>query len=227
MTPDPSAKFLRALKDAPMFSAVGDAALRRFFARCTLRRARAGELLFAAGARADRFYAVLHGRVKVYKISPKGDEQTLHLYGPGRTLGEAAMWARGGYPAFAAALEDSLLLAVSSEALRRSVAEDPDLVMGMLAGMSAKLQEFVRLIEELSLKDVPARLAGVLLAESRRAGGPRFTLRQSKKELAAQIGTIPETLSRAFAKLKAAGALEVRGASILIKDPALLQKLSR
>ena len=209
-----------------MFSAVEDRALQRFMERCTLRRLKPGEVLFDAGAPADRFFAVLHGLVKVFKVSPKGDEQILHLYGPGRTFGEAAMWARGAYPASAAAVEDSLLLAVSYETLRRALAEDPDLVMGMLAGMSAKLHEFVRLIEEITLKEVPARLAGLLLEESRRAGSPVVRLRQSKRELAAQIGTIPETLSRALARLRASKTIEVRQSTILIKDAAALQTLA-
>ena len=224
--PDRDPGLFRTLKAAPMFSAVEDSALERLTRRCTLRRLRPGETLFDAGERADRFFAVLHGRVKVYKVSPKGNEQILHLYGPGRTFGEAAMWSRGAYPASAAAVEDSLLLALPEKTLREALAGDPDLVMGMLAGMSLKLQEFVRLIEELSLKDVPARLAGVLLAESRRAGSRSFKLKQTKRELAAQIGTIAETLSRALAKLRSLGLLEVRGSTFVLKDPAALQKLA-
>jgi CRP/FNR family transcriptional regulator, dissimilatory nitrate respiration regulator len=224
--PRPEAGFLRALRAAPMFSMVNPAALERFMHRCILRRVGSGEAVFEAGAKADRFFAVLHGRVKVFKISPKGDEQTLHLYGTGRTFGEAAMWARGAYPAFASAVEDSLLLAVPREVLRLAAAEDPDLVMGMLAGMSAKLHEFVSLIEDISLKEVPARLAGALLAEARRAGANRFRLNRTKRELASQIGTIPETLSRALAKLKSAGLIDLKGAVFTLKDPGGLRGLS-
>ncbi|MFA6093127.1 MAG: Crp/Fnr family transcriptional regulator [Elusimicrobiota bacterium] len=220
------AGLLRALKAAPMFSAVGEEALSRLVGRCTLRRVEAGAAVFEAGTRADRFFAVLSGRVKVCKLSPRGDEQILHLYGPGRTIGEAAVWAQIDYPASAAAVEDALLLVIPYLSLRDAVSKDPDLVMGMLAGMSAKLHEFVRLIEELSLKEVPARLAGILLAESKRAGAPRFRLKQSKRELASQIGTIAETLSRALAKLKSAGLIDVRGSTFTLKDPAALRKLA-
>ncbi|HAH07832.1 MAG TPA: transcriptional regulator [Elusimicrobia bacterium] len=217
---------VRAMRAAPMFSAVGEGAVRRLLLRCGLRRCSAGEAVFEAGQRAEGFFVVLSGRVKVFKLSPKGDEQILHLYGPGRTIGEAAMWAGLPYPAFASALQDSVLLPVPQATLRQCLASDPDLVMGMLAGLSAKLHEFARLIEELSLKDVPARLAGALLAESRRAGAPRFKLPQTKKELAAQLGTVPETLSRAFRKLKAAKLVELRGSVLVLRDSARLARFA-
>lgn len=220
------ASTVKLLKAMPLFSALEEPALRRLIACCRVLKARSGEALFEAGDPADRFFVILSGRVKIYQTSSRGDEQILHLYGPGHAFGEAAMWSGGNLPASAQAVEPSELFIVSRMALRTAAAQDPDLLFGMLAGMSAKLREFARLIEELSLKEVPARLAGVLLAEARQAGVNPFPLRQTKRELAAQIGTVPETLSRAFAKLRAAGLVEVRGASVRIKDPKRLEGLS-
>jgi CRP/FNR family transcriptional regulator len=213
---------VRAMKSAPMFSAVQEAAVRRLILRCGLRRYASGEAVFETGRKADRFFVVLSGLVKVYKLSSRGGEQILHLYGPGKTFGEAAMWTGLPYPAFASVIRGGVLLSVPQAALRQSLASDPDLVMGMLAGLSAKLQEFARLIEDLSLKEVPARLAGALLAES--GGSGTFRLAQTKKQLAAQLGTVPETLSRAFRKLKAAGLVELRGATVVLRDPAKLAR---
>jgi len=101
-----------------------------------------------------------------------------------------------------------------------------ELVLAMLAGMSAKLREFNQLIEQLSLKDVPARLAGVLLELPAKAGADTVVLKQTKRQLAAQIGTIPETLSRAFKKLSALGLIEVTGREIAILDPEGLADLA-
>jgi CRP/FNR family transcriptional regulator len=213
-------------KCAPLFSRLDEGALRRLLGRCLQRRYKAGETVFQAGEPAAAFYLVLSGRVKVYRISARGEEQILHLYGPGRTFGEAAMWGRAGYPAFAEAVRETALLVVSYASLRQAVAEEPELAMGMMAGLSSKLQEFVRLIEDLSLKEVPARLAGALLKEARKAGSPRFRLAQTKRELAAQLGTVPETLSRALSKLRKSGAIEVSGAVIRIAKPEALKKLS-
>ena len=169
---------------------------------------------------------MLSGRVKIYKLSARGDQQILHLYERGDTFGEAAMWADVNFPAFAELTEDSRLLVVPCDTLREAIVGNADLALGMMAGLSAKLREFARLIEQLSLKEVPARLAGVLLRMTAEAGSNRVRLRQTKRELAAQIGTVAETLSRAMAKLKALGLIEVEASQITILDNDGLRDLA-
>jgi len=215
-----------ALRAVPLFSALDDAGMDELLRGGSTVTRPAGTVLFGPTERAERFYVVLAGRVKLYKLSAKGDEQILHMYGPGHSFAEAAVLAGGTYPAFAEAVEDATLLAVGRGELKRAIEANPELAMGMMAGLSAKLREFNRLIEELSLKEVPARLAGVLLRLADRAGGPTIRLRQTKRELAAQIGTVSETLSRAFAKLKSAGLIRVRGAEITLVDPEGLRELA-
>ena len=215
-----------AMKAAAIFSTVDGEAVAELARRCRRVRLRTGEMAVRAGESADRFFVILSGRVKVYKLSPKGDEQILHLYGPGQSFGDAAMWSGGEYPAFAEAVADATLLVVTRQVLHEAILASPELAMGMLGGLSRKLQEFARLIEQLSLKEVPARLAAVLLAEAAAAGSNTFRLRQSKRELAAQIGTVAETLSRALAKLKAAGLVGVRGSQIRILDADGLDRVA-
>lgn len=208
-----------AVRQVPVFSALGETELQELLRVCPTRNLAAGSQVFSPVEQAGRFYVILAGKVKVYKLSPKGDEQILHLYGPGNTFGEAAMWAGIFYPAHAEVLADSTLLVVSRSVLKDLIARKADLAMAMLAGMSAKLREFNMLIEQLSLKEVPARLANVLLEIPAKGGTNTVVLTQTKRELAAQIGTIPETLSRAFKKLRASGLIEVNGAEITILDP--------
>ena len=131
----------------------------------------------------------------------------------------------GDYPAHAEVVQDATLLAVSRRTLREAVAADPDLAMGMLAVLSAKLHEFASLIEHLSLREVPERLAGALLEMSAVTGARTFQLQQTKRQLAAQIGTVAETLSRALAKLKSSGLIDVRGSQITILDEAGLRAI--
>ena len=178
-------QIVAAAKGAPVFSGLKEAELGELLRLCRVREFSAGTRVFSPSQRADRFYVILSGRVKVYKISAKGDEQILHLYGPGQTFGEAAMWAGIRFPANAEAVRDTKLLVVPRRALRRAIEKNPDLAMGMMAGLSAKLWEFNQLIEDLSLKEVPARLARVLLEESDRRGAATFRLRQTKRQLAA------------------------------------------
>ena len=217
---------LEAMRRVPLFSALDDAALIQLLSACRRRNLPAGSQVLSPTQRADQFYVILVGRVKVYKLSPRGDEQILHLYGPGRTFGEAAMWAGGTYPAHAETLAPTTLLAVSRTALRDMIARGADMAMGMLSGMSAKLHEFNRLIEQLSLREVPARLANVLLDLPARAGTHTVVLKQTKRELAGQIGTIPETLSRALKKLKTSGLIDVNGTEITLLDPEGLAELA-
>jgi len=217
---------LDAARNMPIFSALDDQAVKLVLDRChTIRRA-AGTILFGSGEPAERFFLILAGRVKLYKLSPRGDEQILHMYGPGMTFAEAAVLSAGTYPASAEVIEDAELLAVGRAEIRRAIEANPDLAMGMLAGTSSKLREFNRLIEDLSLKGVPARLAGVLLRLAAQAGCDKFDLPQTKRELAGQIGTIPETLSRALAKLKSANLITVRGRHIQIRNRKALANLA-
>ena len=207
-----------SIKASPLFSALDDAAIDDIVREYETARYKAGERIFWSGGRADKCFLILSGRVKVFMISPKGDEQILHLYETGQTFGEAAMLAGARYPAFADALVETKLLAISRRAILERIASNADLAMAMLAGLSRKLQEFNRLIEQLSLKEVPARLATALLAEAARAGGDTFRLQQTKRQLAAHLGTVAETLSRALARLKTDGLIGMRGREITILD---------
>jgi len=215
-----------ALRRVPLFSALGEADLRELLRTCPTRHLPGGSQVFSPSQQADSFYVILTGRVKLYKLSPKGDEQILHLYGPGRTFGEAAMWAGIRYPAHAEVLADSTLLLVRRTVLKDLIARNAELGMAMLAGMSSKLWEFNTLIGQLSLREVPGRLANVLLEMPAKAGTDTVVLTQTKRELAAQIGTAPETLSRALRKLTALGLIEVNGPEITILDPDGLADLA-
>jgi CRP-like cAMP-binding protein len=215
-----------AMRQVPLLSHLDDDEVRALLDACLTEHLPAGSQVFSPNQPADSFYVILAGRAKVYKISPKGDEQILHLYGPGNTFGEAAMWARIRYPAHAEVLETSTLLVVKRSVLKQLITANPEIAMAMMAGMSAKLREFNQLIEQLSLKEVPARLANALLEMPAKPGTDIIVLKQTKRELAGQIGTIPETLSRAFKKLSDAGLLEVNGPEITILDPEGLGDLA-
>ncbi len=209
-----------------MFSALDDRALELVLSRCHTIRRKAGTIVFASGEPAERFFLILAGRVKLYKLSPRGDQQILHMYGPAIAFAEAAVMSGRAYPATAEVVEDADLLVVGRKEIRLAVEANPELAMGMLAGMSSKLREFNQLIEDLSLKDVPSRLAAALLRLADLAGSDRFDLPQTKRELAGQLGTIPETLSRSLAKLKAANLITVRGRDIRIRNRQALTDIA-
>ncbi len=117
------------------------------------------------------------------------------------------------------------LLIVRRKALKSLLENNTELALTMMAGMAGKLREFNQLISQLSLHDVLARLAGAILQQARHTDGNTFQLSQSKRQLASQIGTVPETLSRSLKKLKTAGWIDVQGPTITILDQAALEKL--
>ena len=219
------AQLISAVKSVPAFAALDDSAVKQLASACRAVAVSAGKTIFRAGDEAEALYLILAGQVKIFRTSPKGDEQILHLYGPGQTFAEAAVWAGGAYPAHAEAVTDGRLLAVPRRAVEQALEADPKLALGMLLGMSRKLQQFAALIDDLSLKEVPARLAGVLLAEAETAGAFTFDLTQTKRQLAAQIAAAPETLSRVLKKLTDDGLIEVTGKQIALLDLPALQKL--
>ncbi|MFC1611067.1 Crp/Fnr family transcriptional regulator [Myxococcota bacterium] len=217
---------LDRLREAPLLSALGDHELTHLVSNCRRLQISPNSQVFSAGQPADAFFVVLGGSVKVYKLSARGDEQILHHYGPGATFGEAAVLSGGVYPAFAETLEPSILLQIERTTLLGAIEHNPELALAMLGGLSAKLREFARLVEQLALKEVPARLADVLLEMSRDAGSDTFELGQTKRQLAAQIGTVAETLSRALKKLRVDGLIDVQGSKITVLDSRGLRNLA-
>lgn len=186
-----------------------------------------GESIFSEGETASGFYVVATGRVKIFKLSPEGKEQILHIYGPGHPIGEVPMFSGQRFPASAEALVDSRLVYLPRKAFVERIAEDPSLAMNMLAVLAVRLRQFTRQVESLSLKEVPGRLASylaVLLQEQE--GDDTVELPISKGQLASLLGTIPETLSRIFSRMTDQGLIRVRGRAIEVMDPRGLQELA-
>lgn len=186
-----------------------------------------GTTLFSEGDRAAGFFVVLSGRVKVFKLSPEGKEQILHFFGPPQPVGEAAVFAGERFPAHAVAEEDSELLFFPREEFFELIRQRPALALGMLAVLSRRLRQFAGLIEDLSLKEVPARLARHLLYLGQTQKGETVRLDMAKGQLAGLLGATPETLSRILGRLARAGAIEMADSRrIRLVDQAYLERLA-
>lgn len=185
-----------------------------------------GEILFEEGEEAAGFFLLRSGKVKVYKLSPAGKEHILHVVQPGQTFADAAIFDEGVFPAFAEALTASSLLFFPRAAFFELLQSHPQLAINMIAGMSRYLRQFARHIEDLTFRDVPARLARYLLEE----GGAQqeiIELPISKSQLAANLGTTSESLSRSLRKLADDDILKVRGKTIEILDSGRLDDLAQ
>ncbi len=186
-----------------------------------------GGAIFSEGDEGKGFYVVLEGRVKIYKVSAEGKEQILHIFGQGQPFGEVPVFAGQKFPANAQAISNGRLLFFPRTAFVALITENPSLSLNLLAIMSSKLREFTVQIENLSLKEMPARLASYLiyLADEQQSEDA-VTLGISKGQLASILGTIPETLSRIFAKLSGQGLIRVQGPKIALLDREGLEDLA-
>jgi CRP/FNR family transcriptional regulator len=188
---------------------------------------RKGQLIFADGDEGNGFYVVISGRVKVYKVSPDGKEQILHVFGPGAPFAEVPVFSGAPYPANAEPIEKSRLFFFPKKAFVSLIQENPSLAMNMLASLSQRLKQFSQLVEALSLKEVPGRLAAhILYLSDIRGGIDEFKLDLAKSQLASLLGTIPETLSRIFGKMSSQGLISISGPQIQIIDRAGLEDLA-
>jgi CRP-like cAMP-binding protein len=186
-----------------------------------------GQLIFAEGDDGIGFYMVIRGRVKVYKVSPDGKEQIMHIFGQGHPFAEVPVFAGSRYPANAEAMESCRLFFFPKKAFVNLIHENPSLAMNMLASMSQRLKQFSHLIESLSLKEVPGRLASYLLYLSDRNGSiDDFELDIAKSQLASLLGTIPETLSRIFSRMTSGELVRINGPQITILDRTGLEDLA-
>ncbi len=216
------------LAQVPLFQNLSDAQRDKLAAICRERAYRRSDTLFIEGRRAGGFFILVDGRVKVFKVSRDGREQILHIFQGGEILGEVPVFAGGTYPAHAEALVDTRALFVPRDGFVRLIQEETTLALNMLVVLSRRLIRFTNLVEDLSLKEVPSRLAAYLLYLMERADGAReVELDMTKGQLASLLGTIPETLSRIFARLAGAGIITINGRRIHILDPKNLTALSQ
>ena len=178
-----------------------------------------GESIFFEGEPGNGFYMVGEGKVKIFKMSLGGKEQILHIFGEGEIFGEVPVFHGMPFPASSETLAATRLLFFPRDAFVALVTRNPSIALNMLAVLSMRLRRFTVQIENLSLKEVPARLAGYLLYLLEEQGREdSVELEISKGQLASLLGTIPETLSRIFAKMSEEGLIEVAGRRINILD---------
>lgn len=214
----------RVIAESVLFSGLSDEELDKVVAIATVKTFARGESIFFEGDDGDGFYMVLDGRVKIFKMSLDGKEQILHIFGPGEPFGEVPVFHGQPFPANALALIKSRLLFFPRREFVTLVTGNPSLALNMLAMLSLRLRRFANQIESLSLKEVPGRLAAYLVYLTEEQGSTtQVTLDIPKGQLASLLGTIPETLSRIFARMTEEGLIRVEGRTIYIDDFAGLQ----
>jgi len=219
------------LKRCPLFAGLKEEDLKRMRAVASLKHVGKKEILFGEGEEAKGFYVILSGKVKLYKISPEGKEQILHVVSAPDAFAEAALFLEGSYPAFAEALAESQLLFFPKKDFVQLIERNPQLSINMIVSLSQFLRRFASLIEELSLKEVSSRVAKYLIDLSLKSSKEEkdrseVELDLSKSQLASKLGTISETLSRTLTKMRAKRVIDVKKNRIRILNRELLEEMA-
>jgi len=215
------------IASSPLFSGLPDSYLQELVAICEPQLLPRGQWIFSEGDEGNGFYLVQSGRVKIYKVSPHGKEQILHIFGKGEPFGEVPVFAGQSFPAHAVSLEKSRLLFFPRQVFIQLIENYPAMALNMLAVLSRRLRQFTTMIDSLSLKEVPGRLAAYLLYLSKQQdSADKLELKITKTQLASLLGTIPETLSRMLAKISNQGMVELHGSRIVIIDRSGLEDLA-
>ena len=186
-----------------------------------------GELLFSEGEPCTGLHIIARGKVRIFKTSISGREQVLAVNGPGETVAELPVFDGGPYPASAVAAEDVEIAFISRRDFNAYCMEHPEVALKVLSQVGARLRRLVGLIEELSFTTIRQRLISALVKLAQTRGkqtnrGIEFQLPATHQELANQLGTVRELISRNLMRLQAEGLIEVDARQIAVKDLAAL-----
>ena len=213
----------RYLSVLPLFTDMTGAELQRLAAGCQLRRLARDEMVFRVGQPCQEFHVTVIGQVKLFAISPSGQEKVIELVGPGNSFAEALMFTNRPYIINAQALTETLLLTVSKAAVLAEIGHDPRFALRMLAGISRRLHGLVKDVEAYALLSGLQRVIGYLLRDQDMADGGRseavtVSLPVSKATIASRLSLTPEYFSRVLHELESAELIEVARRDIRILD---------
>jgi CRP/FNR family transcriptional regulator len=224
---DSKARRVESLRNVPLFADLTEPELGFLADRALSKELHAGEMIFSEGDPCEGLYIVQSGNVKIFNISQSGREQVLHIEKAGNSLAELPVFDGGSYPASTAAVDNCTLLFISKKDFRALCLERPEVSLKLLKVVSSRLRQLVTIIEELSFTTVRNRLASWLLQEAQTKGqktsrGIEFALTVTNQDLAFQIGTVRELVSRNLSYFQSEGILKTDGRTVIIQDlPAL------
>ncbi len=216
------------LRCCRLFSGLPPADLSAIAAFTVIKTLEKGDYLFQEGDESQGFYVVQKGAINIHRVNAVGKEQVLHVFRLGESFAEGALASESGYPADARAVESSQVLLVRKQEFLALLRRQPELALRMLGSMSLHLRLLVMQIEDLTMKDVEARLANWLLKccpDPHSVDPVEIALGMTKRLLASEIGTVSETLSRTLAKFRDQKLVSVEGKKITVISPRGLSDL--
>ncbi|MBK8175302.1 MAG: Crp/Fnr family transcriptional regulator [Rhodospirillales bacterium] len=215
------------MRAAALFRGLGNDALHTLLTGAWVRNLDPGGILFLQGEAADRFFLLLDGWIKLYRLSADGSETIVTIVAPGETFADAASFGSGAYPVCAEAVTPARALGLSLVVIRSSIQDNPDIAFAMLGSLSFRLRHLVEQIEQLQMKSAAQRLAAFLLrlcpqGGPQAPGGCALSLPLPKALIARRLGMRPETFSRAMLSLRKVGVIQ-QGATVEISEIVTLR----
>lgn len=194
----------------------------RLTAAALPRRFAAGQVIYIEGEPAEALYLLERGWVKATRMSRDGREQAMLFLNSGEIFGDVAVFSGTTYPGTVVALEEVEAWAIPAREFLVLTGQHPALAMAVIRHLSDRVLHYIRLVEDLSLRNVEARLANTLLQHAEARAGRLLVPRRdwtTFDEMAVRLGTVRDVLSRALKMLEAEGLLRVEKQAIILLDP--------
>jgi len=219
----------KVLRKAPLFASLSDEEMAALLRRVSSKKYDRGEMLFSEGDACRGLFIVGRGKIRIFKVSASGREQILSIEGPGSSFAELPVFDGGNYPASATASEEAEILFISRKDFQDFCREHPEVGLKVIAVVGSRLRRLVGIIEDLSFTTVRQRLIALIVrlaqaSPKRTSDSVQVELDKTKQDLAAELGTVRELVSRNLGRLQAEGYLEVDGRNIIIKDLSGLKR---
>jgi CRP/FNR family transcriptional regulator len=217
------------LRETQLFGTAPAAALKSLAECAVEHRLHAGEILFLSGDPARGLYVAVSGLLRAFRESEEGREQTIHVERAGATFAEVPVFDDGPYPSTVIAEEESVVLFLKKEDVRRFLLRNPEAALSALSLMASRLRKVALLLEQLSLQDVAQRMAAMLIEEAAARGkvenGASFSFPDSHQRIAARLGSVREVITRILHRFVNERLIEIRGHRVVILNASgLLSK---
>ena len=218
----PSTQTLATLRGVAIFAELTETELQFLAERAVPRKYVRGEVVFSEGDPCTGLFVVESGHLRIFKSSPSGREQILTVEGPGSSVAELPVFDGGNYPASTAAQDDARVYFISKQDFHSLCLVHPQVALKVLKVVGVRLRKLVAIIEELSFTTVRSRLISVLVrlgkAGKKTPAGIEIQLPPSNQELASQIGTVRELVSRNLSRLQAEELIVMDAKIVTIPD---------
>ena len=214
------------IQKTTLFQGLEPKVIEKLAIHCHQKKYSKGQHLFEAGDKAESFFIILQGWVKLFRISRAGEEVIIHIFGPGESFAEAAVFGeRRAYPVNAQAVSDVKLVKIPRSIFIQNIEEDSQFALRILASISSHQHYLVGQLEQITTRTAPQRIGAFLLRFCQRTdtqdGTMIVDLPYDKSLISTRLNIKPETFSRALAKLEPYG-VQSDGRHIIISDLEIL-----